>query len=196
MFDNGAKPSLVSRAFYQPSRAYVSRLAHSLLVDVADNRNILVIDICIVIILSRISRLIFPIDLIPIMMRELCVRVVLSSAWTIYTRLVLRLFAVANMSGIKPLRGQDQLLTMKCPFFQLLSVQLQQRWMTYGRRKINRVRLGFGLNTRMICVLGVSSTPIQSKLRLQMYTSIRDELIHRTEEQVPTVPDAERRTDV
>ena len=72
MFDSGVTHSFVSRAFIPQLRREAKPLPCPLAVEVADNRIVIVNDIirgCTL----KISEVDFPIDLIPIAMRELCV---------------------------------------------------------------------------------------------------------------------------
>ena len=72
MFDSGATHSFVSRAFCNRLGRNVGRLVRPMVVEVADNRTLFVTDVyrgCTL----EISGTEFPIDLIPIAMRELCV---------------------------------------------------------------------------------------------------------------------------
>ncbi|XP_023736044.1 uncharacterized protein LOC111883953 [Lactuca sativa] len=72
MFDSGATHSFVSRTFMNRLGRSIGKLAHPMVVEVADNRTIFVTDVyrgCTL----EFSGVEFPIDLIPIAMRELCV---------------------------------------------------------------------------------------------------------------------------
>jgi hypothetical protein len=72
MFDSGATHSFVSRTFINRLGRGVGKLARPMVVEVADNRTIYVTDVyrgCTL----EFSGVEFPIDLIPISMRELCV---------------------------------------------------------------------------------------------------------------------------
>ncbi|KAL7599837.1 hypothetical protein Lser_V15G25678 [Lactuca serriola] len=72
MFDSGATHSFVSRTFINRLGCSIGKLARPMVVEVADNRTIYVTDVyrgCTL----EFSGVEFPIDLIPIAMRELCV---------------------------------------------------------------------------------------------------------------------------
>ncbi|KAL7599645.1 hypothetical protein Lser_V15G27298 [Lactuca serriola] len=72
MFDSGATHSFVSRTFINRLGRSIRKLAHPMVVEVADNRTIYITDVyrgCTL----EFSGVEFPIDLIPIAMRELCV---------------------------------------------------------------------------------------------------------------------------
>ena len=72
MFDSGATHSFVSHTFINRLGRSIGKLAHPMVVDVVDNRTIYVTDVyrgCTL----EFSGVEFPIDLIPIAMRELCV---------------------------------------------------------------------------------------------------------------------------
>ncbi|XP_052627740.1 uncharacterized protein LOC128134253 [Lactuca sativa] len=72
MFDSGATHSFVSHTFINRLGRIIGKLAHPMVVDVVDNRTIYVTDVyrgCTL----EFSGVEFPIDLIPIAMRELCV---------------------------------------------------------------------------------------------------------------------------
>ena len=72
MFDSGAAHSFVSRTFINRLGCSIGKLARPMVVEVADNRTIHVTDVyrgCTL----EFSGVEFPIDLIPIVMRELCV---------------------------------------------------------------------------------------------------------------------------
>ena len=74
MFDSGATHSFVSRTFINRLGRSVGKLARPMVIEVADNRTIFVTDVyrgCTL----EFSGVEFPIDLIPISMRELCVTV-------------------------------------------------------------------------------------------------------------------------
>ncbi|XP_052623580.1 uncharacterized protein LOC128128849 [Lactuca sativa] len=72
MFDSGATHSFVSHTFINRLGRSIGKLAHPMVVDVVDNRTISVTDVyrgCTI----EFSGVEFPIDIIPIAMRELCV---------------------------------------------------------------------------------------------------------------------------
>ncbi|KAL7606054.1 hypothetical protein Lser_V15G20823 [Lactuca serriola] len=72
MFDSGATHSFVSRTFIKRLGCSIGKLARPMVVEVADNRTIYVTDVyrgCTL----EFSGVEFPIDLIPIAMRELCI---------------------------------------------------------------------------------------------------------------------------
>ncbi|XP_052619541.1 uncharacterized protein LOC111895023 [Lactuca sativa] len=72
MFDSGATHSFISHTFINRLGRSIGKLAHPMVVDVADNRTIYVTDVYRGYTLE-FSGVEFPIDLIPIAMRDLCV---------------------------------------------------------------------------------------------------------------------------
>ena len=100
MFDSGATHSFVSHAFSGSLRRPIGQLGIPLVVEVADDRTLFVTDVyrgCTL----EVSGVSFPIDLIPIAMRELCVIVGMDWLYTFWGEIVCRhnLVRVRTPSG-------------------------------------------------------------------------------------------------